>query len=268
MCVEVESRAEIRRKRRLRRKRRRKIIKIVLLLLFIAIILTICFTLFFKHKIEEMKPYSVGIDAGHGGEDTGAIGYIKETELTEKTADLLQELLEKDGRFKIVRSRKNGENVNITDRKKLFLKENVDLVLSIHGNSDPTGTARGFECYPSPPGRENHTISYNFALCIAQEMAEIGNHLRGENGVRYAYYVTNENGSTQKAIKEVSDTMVYAQPSFGMVEDMDCAAVLAEQCFVTNQEDAAEFGSEKGCQIAAEAYYKAICKYLNIETIM
>lgn len=264
--MEVESRAEFRRKRRLRRKRRRRIIKIALLLLFIIIIFIIL--LLFYKRSEEMKLYSIGIDAGHGGEDTGAIGYIQETELTEKTADLLEELLKKDGRFKIVRSRKNGENVNITDRKKLFLKEEVDLVLSIHGNSDPTGTARGFECYPSPPGRENHAISYHFAVCIAEEMAAIGNHLRGENGVRYAYYVTDESGYAQKVIKEKSDTMVYAQPSFGMVEDINVPAVLAEQCFVTNQEDAIEFGSDKGCQNAAEAYYKAICKYLDIETVV
>ena len=260
----VESRAEIRRKRRMKRKRRKKIIKTLLLLLFVLAILGTLFILFYKK--EEQKQYSIGIDAGHGGEDTGAIGYIQESELTEKTADLLEELLEKDGRFKIIRSRKNGENVNIVDRRELFLKKEVNLILSIHGNSDPTGTARGFECYPSPPGRENHSISYYFAVCIAEEMQKAGNHLRGENGIRYAYYVTDENGKTQKAIKEISDTTVYAQPSFGIVEKVTCPAVLVEQCFVTNQEDVTAFGSEQGCAISAEAYYKAICKYFGIET--
>ena len=262
--MEIENRAEIRRKKRIKRRRRRKIIKILLLLLFLILTIFIIFIIFYKK--EENKQYTVGIDAGHGGEDTGAIGYIEEIELTEKTADLLEELLEKDGRFKIIRSRKNGENVNITKRKEIFLKKEVDLILSIHGNSDPTGTARGFECYPSPPGRNNHGVSYYFSVCIAEEMAQAGNHLRGENGVRYAYYVTDENGNTQKVIKETSDTMIYAQPSFGIIENVNCPAVLAEQCFVTNQEDVTEFGSEQGCAISAEVYYKAICKYFNIET--
>ncbi len=262
--MEVESRAEIRKKRRMKRRRRRKIIKIFLLLLFVLFILSTLFILFYKK--EEQKQYTVGIDAGHGGEDTGAIGYIQEAELTEKTADLLEELLEKDGRFKVIRSRKNGENINITDRRELFLKKEVNLILSIHGNSDPTGTAKGFECYPSPPGRENHSISYYFAVCITEEMAKAGNHLRGENGIRYAYYVTDENGNTQKVIKEISDTTVYAQPSFGIIENVTCPAVLVEQCFVTNQEDVTAFGSEQGCTISAEAYYKAICKYFGIET--
>lgn len=260
---EIESRAEIRRNRRIKRKRRKKIIKTILLLIFIILIIIIICFLFYKKK--EQKPYTVGLDAGHGGTDVGAIGYIEEVELTEKTADLLEELLKNDGRFEVVRSRKNGEDMPITKRKEILLKQKPDLILSIHGNSDPTATARGFECYPSPPGRKNHEISYYFAVCISEQMAEAGNHLRGENGVRYAYYVTDQNGNTQKAIKEASDSMIYAQQSFGMVENINCAAVLVEQCFVTNQEDAQTFGSEKGCKISAEAYYKAICKYLNIE---
>ena len=263
--MQSESNAEIRRKRRMKRKRRKKIIKILLLLFLIILAIIFGFVLFLKKG--EHKPYTIGLDAGHGGEDVGAIGYIEEVELTEKTTDFLQELLEKDGRFKVVRSRKNGEDIGITKRKEILLKQKPDLILSIHGNSDPTGTARGFECYPSPPGRYNHEISYYFAVCIAESMAEVGNHLRGENGVRYAYYVTDQNGNTQKAIKEISDTMVYAQQSFGMVENLKCPSVLVEQCFVTNQQDVEQFGSEMGCKLAASAYYKAICKYLGIKEI-
>lgn len=186
---QIESRAEIRRKRRIKRRRRRKIIKTILLLFFIILIIIIICFLFYRKK--EQKPYTIGLDAGHGGTDVGAIGYIEEVELTEKTADLLEELLKKDGHFEVVRSRKNGEDMSITKRKEILLKQKPDLILSIHGNSDPTATARGFECYPSPPGRDNYDISYYFAMCIAEQMAEVGNRLRGENGVRYAYYVTD-----------------------------------------------------------------------------
>ncbi len=52
--------------------------------------------------------------------------------------------------------------MSITKRKEILLKQKPDLILSIHGNSDPTATARGFECYPSPPGRDNYDISYYF----------------------------------------------------------------------------------------------------------
>ena len=42
---------------------------------------------------------------------------------------------------------------------------------------------------------------------------------------------------------------------------MSCPAVLAEQCFITNQADVEAFGTEEGCKKAAAAYYRAICRY-------
>ena len=61
--------------------------------------------------------------------------------------------------------------------------------------------------------------------------------------------------------------MIYAQQSFGMVENVNCPSVLAEQCFVTNQQDVEQFGSKAGCKLSANAYYKAICKYLGIKEV-
>ena len=59
------------------------------------------------------KPYTVALDAGHGGADVGAEGVIQEVALTEQTVAALQTLLEEDGRFRVVLSRKAGESVTI-----------------------------------------------------------------------------------------------------------------------------------------------------------
>ena len=48
---------------------------------------------------------------------------------------------------------------------------------------------------------------------------------------------------------------------------MDCPAVLAEQCFVTNDEDVEHFGSEQGCKTVARIYYEAICTYFGTEPL-
>lgn len=42
-------------------------------------------------------------------------------------------------------------------------------------------------------------------------------------------------------------------------------AVLAEQCFVTNEADVAQFGSEEGCKKTARVYYEAICAYFGTQ---
>jgi len=92
-------------------------------------------------------------------------------------------------------------------------------------------------------------------------MQNIGANLRGTGiaGVRYGYY--DENGN--KLLRDSSDTTVYSYDTFGMLKNMSCPAVLVEQCFITNPSDVESFGTEEGCKRAAEAYYKAICNYLE-----
>ena len=64
------------------------------------------------------------------------------------------------------------------------------------------------------------------------------------------YY--DENGN--KLLRDSSDTTVYSYDTFGMLKNMSCPAVLAEQCFITNPSDVESFGTEEGCQRAAQAY--------------
>ena len=205
------------------------------------------------------KPYTVALDAGHGGVDIGAEGIIYEVELTERTVAELETLLKEDGRFHIILSREAGEGKSITERNEKFRKKKPDLMLSVHGNANDVKGARGFECYPSPPGHGNHETSLAFAGLLADEMQTVGAKLRGTDGIRFGYY--DPNG--EKVLVDSTDVEVYDYPTFGMLENMECPAVLVEQCFITNAEDVEAFGTEEGCKKAAVAYYRAICRYLE-----
>lgn len=207
------------------------------------------------------KPYCIALDAGHGGADIGAEGLLQEVELTERTTAQLRTLLQEDGRFRVVLSREAGEGKSVTERNILFQKKHPDIVLSIHGNASETQSARGFECYPSPPGYENYEESLAFAKLLAEEMQSVGAKLRGSGipGVRFGYY----NDAGEKLLVDASDTGIYPYDTFGMLKNMDCPTVLAEQCFVTNPEDIENFGTQEGCEKAAAAYYRAICRYLE-----
>ena len=90
-------------------------------------------------------------------------------------------------------------------------------------------------------------------------MCSAGASLRGRGGVRYIYYI-----GEAKQLVETSHTEVRAERSFTILEDANCPAVLAEQCFVTSAADVAQFGSEEGCRRTARAYYEAICTYFEI----
>lgn len=209
-------------------------------------------------------PYIVALDAGHGGNDIGAEALIREVDMNERTVEALYALLEADANFTPVLCRPIGEGASIAERVEAAETQGAQLLLSIHGNSDPVYNSSGLECFPAPPGRTHHAESLRFATLLANEMIAAGSNFRGENGVRYLYYIEQADGSYEKMYREVSDTRTYEDKSFGIVEGAACPAVLAEQCYITNASDVQAFGTEEGCKKAAECYYRAICAYFGL----
>ena len=182
-------------------------------------------------------PYRIAVDAGHGGSDPGAQGIVTESEMTAQTAQDLLAWLEADSNYIPLISRESYDvTAKPSERAVAIHAQNPDLMLSIHGNSAPEGsTASGFECYPSVPGRTWHKESYYFARQLAEKMQQAGAKLRGHGGIRYIYY----QGETKQLV-ESNHTEVREERSFTLLEDVDCPAVLAEQCFVTSEEDVAQ----------------------------
>ena len=193
-------------------------------------------------------PYRVAVDAGHGGNDPGARGVVEEKQVTAATAAALLQWLEQDPNYIPLQTRESFDaTATPAQRAAVASAQSPQLLLSIHGNSAANGsTAAGFECYPAVPGRTWHQESFYFAKLLAGGMQSIGARLRGRGGVRYIYYLEND----QKQL-----------------EDGDCPAVLSEQCFVTNAEDVERFGSEEGCKTVARIYYEAICTYFGTEPL-
>ena len=208
-----------------------------------------------------MKSHIIALDAGHGGIDPGAVGVILESELTEATIGYLEEFLEQDDNYTPRLCREYEENASVAERCEAA--KGAELLVSVHANSDRYASSNGFECYPAPPGRTYHEESLRFARLIVDAIQDVGITVRGIDGIRFAYYMHNENGESEKTIKESDDLTVYDAPSFGVVEKPDCPAVLIEQCFVTNANDVAKLGTKAQCKIAAARYYQAICAYFE-----
>lgn len=205
-------------------------------------------------------PYRIAVDAGHGGSDPGARGVVEEKEMTAATAQALDHWLEQDPNFIPLSTRESNDvTARPSERAAAANALSPDLLLSIHGNSAPEGsTASGFECYPAVPGRTWHRESLYFAKQLASAMGAAGASLRGYGGIRYIYYI----GDTKQLV-ESTHNEIREERSFTILEDVDCPAVLAEQCFVTSESDVAQFGSAEGCQRTARAYYEAICSYFE-----
>ena len=97
------------------------------------------------------KNFTLVIDAGHGGRDTGAIGKgkVKEKNLTLRYALAFGKMVEQNcPDVKVIYTRKTDTFVELYRRAEIANKNKADLFISIHINALPKGrVARGFQTY-------------------------------------------------------------------------------------------------------------------------
>ncbi len=87
----------------------------------------------------------VAIDAGHGGQDPGAIGPsdLKEKNVTIAVAHRLKALLSSDPQFKPVLTRHGDYFISVTGRSDVARKQGANVLVSIHADAAPNPRANG-----------------------------------------------------------------------------------------------------------------------------
>ncbi len=95
------------------------------------------------HKLNKIV-----VDAGHGGEDPGAIGPkgTKEKDIVLSISKRLAEILKKHG-YDVFLTRSDDTFIPLADRTRFANKVMADLFVSIHCNASISDNARGFEIY-------------------------------------------------------------------------------------------------------------------------
>jgi N-acetylmuramoyl-L-alanine amidase len=126
----------------------------------------------------QLKGLTIGVDAGHGGSNVGALGPagVYEKELSLSIANLLKNALEKEGAT-VLTTRTRDQFVANEDRLSYYRRTNPDLLLSIHLNSsinpvDIKGTATYYK----------HPFCEPLARAIYDRMLETGLAGFGCNG--------------------------------------------------------------------------------------
>ena len=117
-----------------------------------------------------LKGMTIGLDAGHGGSASGAVSAtgIKEKDLTLKMVNILKGMLEKKG-VNVVLSRDGDQDMTMKERKKKFLENDIDLLISIHCNAGGSPfVSMGTSAY------YKHICNRDFASCLLNRMLELG----------------------------------------------------------------------------------------------
>ncbi|SFN04042.1 N-acetylmuramoyl-L-alanine amidase [Izhakiella capsodis] len=103
----------------------------------------------------------VAIDAGHGGQDPGAIGGggLKEKNVTIAIARKLRVLLNNDSMFKGVMTRDGDYFISVMGRSDVARKQNANLLVSIHADAAPNRMASGASVWVLSNRRANSEMA-------------------------------------------------------------------------------------------------------------
>lgn len=228
-----------------------------LLLLLIALGLMALFSYLSKHaptssQTPDTAYQTVILDAGHGGEDGGAIGKLDGREIYEKDINLaitfmLRDMLEAAG-INVILTREEDvllydRNTDFQGRKKmldlaarLHIGENTPdaLFVSIHMNAFTQAQYKGLQVYYSP----NHTLSATLA--------------------------ENIQSLTAKQLQKDNDRKIKrADSSVFLLDRLQMPAVLVECGFLSNPEDCRLLSQKEYQQKIAFVLFCAIHGTLN-----
>ncbi|MBP3369557.1 MAG: N-acetylmuramoyl-L-alanine amidase [Clostridia bacterium] len=195
---------------------------------------------------------TVIIDAGHGGEDGGAVGIdgTAEKDLNLDIARKLYDALTQSG-IPCVMTR--NEDILLYDRnqdyrgrkKALDMQARLDIArqydnaifISIHQNSFPVEKYSGFQAYYSPNNQSSQALA---------------SHI--ESGVRERLQPEN------KRVAKCSDGKIY------LLDKLTCPAVLLECGFLSNADECAKLGTEEYRTQLARSVADSIIEFFNQST--
>jgi N-acetylmuramoyl-L-alanine amidase len=123
------------------------------------------------------------IDAGHGGRDPGATSVLGDYEKTInlKVAKKVAALLAERG-FKVKMTRTSDRFIELEDRAYIANRLRADLFVSIHSDSFPKSSRRGYTMYVAKTASRS---SFRAAASIARSMSRTGLHSFGTQTANY-----------------------------------------------------------------------------------
>ncbi|EPB0870797.1 N-acetylmuramoyl-L-alanine amidase AmiB [Yersinia enterocolitica] len=222
----------------------------------------------------------VAIDAGHGGQDPGAIGQngLKEKNVTIAIARRLEALLNSDPMFKSVLTRNGDYFISVMGRSDVARKQGANVLVSVHADAAPNRSATGASVWVLSNRRANSEMG-NWL-----EQHEKQSELLGGAGDVLANTASDpylsqavldlQFGHSQRVGYDVATKVLNElqrvgdihkrrpeHASLGVLRSPDIPSLLVETGFISNSTEERLLGSSAYQEKIAQAIYKGLRSY-------
>lgn len=222
----------------------------------------------------------IAIDAGHGGQDPGAIGPggTQEKSVTIAIARKLRTLLNADPMFKGVLTRDGDYFISVMGRSDVARKQNAHFLVSIHADAAPNRQATGASVWVLSNRRANSEMASWLEQHEKQSelLGGAGDVLANSQSDPYLSQAVLDLqfGHSQRVGYDVATSMLGQlervgnlhkrrpeHASLGVLRSPDIPSVLVETGFISNTSEERLLASDSYQQQIAEAIYNGLRNY-------
>ncbi|AYH03045.1 N-acetylmuramoyl-L-alanine amidase AmiB [Pectobacterium parmentieri] len=224
----------------------------------------------------------VAIDAGHGGQDPGAIGTngLREKNVTISIARKLQVLLNNDPAFKGVLTRDGDYFISVMGRSDVARKQGANLLVSIHADAAPNRNAKGASVWVLSNRRANSEMANWLEQHEKQSelLGGAGDLLANSGADPYLSQAVLDLqfGHSQRVGYDVATKVLRElqrvgglhkrrpeHASLGVLRSPDIPSLLVETGFITNISEERLLGSNDYQEKIANAIYQGLRSYFQ-----
>ncbi len=200
-------------------------------------------------KYQPARDIVIAIDAGHGGEDPGAIGTrgTREKDVVLSIARKLSALISKEKGMRPVMIRKGDYYLGLRKRSAMARQQKADLFISIHADAFRNKRARGSSVYTlSSRGASSEAARW---LAERENSADLvgGVELKDKDDVLASVLLDLSQTGTRQASHDVADKVLgrmrrvgsvhhnsVQKAGFAVLKSPDVPSILVETAFITN----------------------------------
>ncbi|PJK10614.1 N-acetylmuramoyl-L-alanine amidase [Lysobacteraceae bacterium NML95-0200] len=205
-----------------------------------------------------LRPVIVAIDAGHGGQDPGAIGPtgVREKDITLAIARELARQVDATPGLKAHLIRNADFFIPLAERYQRARRANADVFISIHADAAENRNARGSSVYVlSTRGATSQAARW---LADRENAADLvgGVRLQGKEGTLASVLLDLSQSATQRASERMANEVLEGlkrlgkthknqveRANFVVLRSPDVPSMLVETAFISNPEEEARLKS-------------------------